>query len=112
MTLVAGQDLAVNTVLIPPAVDHRQGHRPGRHVGGRTEVVLFESVSTRPRSRASTTTDAAGSYAFADVDAPQAYVVEVSSASSGALGSGTLVLQPSQAAVLNLVVGAVAGGGG
>ena len=112
VSLVAGQDLAADTSLIQPAgISGKITSRDGTSVAGLT-VDLFESSKFPAEVTASTTTDAAGNYAFTDVDAPAAYVVQVSSASSGALGSGTLVLQPSQAAVLNLVVGAVAGGGG
>ena len=52
-----------------------------------------------------TVTDAQGGYRFADVDAPQAYVVEVRSPTTGALGSATLVLAASEAAVLDITVG-------
>ncbi len=49
------------------------------------QVVLYESAKYPLESVATTTTDAKGRYDFANVDAPQIYVVEVRSAAAGAL---------------------------
>ena len=47
----------------------------------------------------------AGRYSFPDVDAPQAYVLEVRSSTQGTLASATLVLAASQAAQIDMTVG-------
>jgi hypothetical protein len=89
VTVTAGQNLAFNPVLIPPAsIAGTVTDRSGAALGG-VEVILFR----------------ASRYRFADVDAPQAYVVEVRSPTTGALGSATLVLAASEAAVLDITVG-------
>ena len=105
VTVVAGQQLAFNPVLIPPAsITGTVTDRAGAALGG-VEVILFRASQYPTQSAQSTVTDAQGGYRFADVDAPQAYVVEVRSPTTGALGSATLVLAASEAAVLDITVG-------
>jgi len=105
VTVVAGQQLAFNPVLIPPAsISGTVTDRAGAALGG-VEVILFRASQYPTQSAQSTVTDAQGGYRFADVDAPQAYVVEVRSPTTGALGSATLVLAASEAAVLDITVG-------
>jgi hypothetical protein len=105
VTVVAGQNLAFNPVLIPPAsIAGTVTDRSGAALGG-VEVVLFRASQYPAQSAQSTITDPQGGYRFADVDAPQAYVVEVRSPTTGALGSATLVLAASEAAVLDITVG-------
>jgi hypothetical protein len=105
VTVVAGQNLAFNPVLIPPAsITGTVTDRSGAALGG-VEVILFRASQYPAQSAQSTVTDPQGGYRFADVDAPQAYVVEVRSPTTGALGSATLVLAASEAAVLDITVG-------
>jgi hypothetical protein len=105
VTVVAGESRQFNPVLIPPAsITGKVTDQAGSEVAG-LEVVLFKSADYPAQPAQQTTTNAVGSYSFADVDAPQAYVVEVRSRTEGALGSATLVLNASQAAVLNISVG-------
>src|SRR6478752_2456416 len=105
VTVAAGQSLVQNPLLIPPAsitglvIDRQAGPQPG------LEVNLFKASEYPAQVSQSATTDATGRYTFADVDAPQAYVLEVRSASQGAIGSATIVLAASQAADLNITVG-------
>ncbi|WP_447155949.1 carboxypeptidase-like regulatory domain-containing protein, partial [Nakamurella sp. GG22] len=108
VTVAAGESRQFNPVLIPPAsITGKVTDQLGREVAG-LEVVLFKASEYPAQPAQQTTTDAVGGYSFADVDAPQAYVVEVRSRTQGALGSATLVLNASQAAVLNISVGAPA----
>ena len=105
VTVVAGQALTFNPVLIPPAsiagtVTDQQGNPQAG-----LEVVLFRASEYPAQPAQRTTTNTAGAYTFADVDAPQAYVLEVRSSTLGALGSATLVLAASQPAVLNITIG-------
>ena len=106
VTVAAGQSLIQNPVLIPPAsitglVRDRQGNtQPG------VEVDLFKASEYPAQVTQRATTDASGRYTFADVDAPQAYVLEVRSSSQGAIGSATIVLAASQAADLPITIGA------
>jgi hypothetical protein len=105
VTVAAGQVLAFNPVLIPPAsIAGTVTDRSGAALGG-VEVILFRASQYPAQSAQSTVTDPQGGYRFADVDAPQAYVVEVRSPTTGALGSATLVLAASEAAVLDITVG-------
>ena len=105
---MAGQNLAFNPVLIPPAsIVGTVRDRSGVPLGG-LEVLLFRASLYPAESAQTTTTDAQGRYSFADVDAPQAYVVEVRSNTLGPLGSSTLVLGASEAAVLDITVGPAA----
>ena len=105
VTVVAGQSLTYNPVLIPPAsITGRVTDQAGNLMPS-LEVALYRASEYPVQSVQRTTTDATGTYTFADVDAPQAYVLEVRSSTQGALGSATLVLNASQAAVLNIVVG-------
>jgi hypothetical protein len=105
VTVVAGQALTVNPVLIPPAsIVGTVRDRSGVTLGG-LEVLLYKASVYPAESAQETTTDAQGRYSFADVDAPQAYVVEVRSTTLGPLGSSTLVLAASEAAVLDITVG-------
>jgi hypothetical protein len=105
VTVAAGQSLVQNPLLIPPAsitglvVDRSAGPQPG------LEVSLFKASEYPAQVSQRATTDATGRYTFAEVDAPQAYVLEVRSASQGAIGSATIVLAASQAADLNISVG-------
>ncbi len=106
VTVAAGQTLTQNPVLIPPAsitglVRDRQGiSQPG------VEVDLFKASEYPAQVSQRATTDASGRYTFAEVDAPQAYVLEVRSSTQGAVGSATIVLAASQAADLPITVGA------
>ena len=105
VTVAAGQALVQNPLLIPPAsisglvVDRQAGPQPG------LEVSLFKASEYPAQVSQRATTDATGRYTFAEVDAPQAYVLEVRSASQGAIGSATIVLAASQAADLTITVG-------
>ncbi len=108
VTVAAGQSLVQNPLLIPPAsitglvIDRQAGPQPG------LEVNLFKASEYPAQVSQSATTDATGRYTFADVDAPQAYVLEVRSPAQGAIGSATIVLAASQAADLNITVGQTA----
>ncbi|MET0866369.1 MAG: carboxypeptidase-like regulatory domain-containing protein, partial [Nakamurella sp.] len=105
VTVVAGQALVYNPVLIPPAsITGTVTDQQGNPQGG-LEVSLFRSSDYPAQATQRTTTNAAGVYTFADVDAPQAYVLEVRSSTLGALGSATLVLAASQPAVLDIKIG-------
>ena len=105
VTVAAGQALVFNPVLIPPAsITGTVTDQSGNTMGG-LEVVLFRASEYPAQAAQRTTTGPNGSYSFADVDAPQAYVLEVRSSTLGAIGSATLVLNASQAAVLNITVG-------
>jgi 5-hydroxyisourate hydrolase-like protein (transthyretin family) len=105
VTVVAGQALSFNPVLIPPAsISGTVTDRLGSPQAG-LDVELFRASEYPAIVAQRTTTNAAGGYSFDDVDAPQAYVLEVSSSTLGALGSSTLVLAASQAAVLDIAVG-------
>jgi 5-hydroxyisourate hydrolase-like protein (transthyretin family) len=105
VTVAAGQSLVQNPLLIPPAsitglvIDRQAGPQPG------LEVSLFKASEYPAQVSQRATTDATGRYTFAEVDAPQAYVLEVRSAAQGAIGSATIVLGASQAADLNITVG-------
>ncbi|WP_029135755.1 carboxypeptidase-like regulatory domain-containing protein [Nakamurella lactea] len=104
ITLIAGQSLTYDPVLVPGAgISGRITDRTGGSVAG-LQVDLFESSQYPAQVYRSTVTDAKGDYVFENVDAPQAYVVQVRSATAGALGSATLVLPASKAGVLNLTV--------
>ena len=107
VTVTAGQVLTYDPVMIPPAAisGHVRDRNSGSVIG--LEVDLYQASQYPAKIYRTTTTDATGAYSFPDVDAPQAYVVEVRSTTAGALGSATLVLAASQAAVLDLTVGAI-----
>jgi len=105
VTVVAGQALTYNPVLIQPAsIAGTVTDRSGGTLGG-LQVMLFKASAYPAESQQSTTTDARGGYRFDEVDAPQAYVVEVRSTTAGALGSATLVLAASEQALLDITVG-------
>jgi hypothetical protein len=107
VTVTAGQVLQYDPVMIPPAAI--TGHvkdRNGATVLG-LQVDLYQASRYPATVYRSTTTDLTGAYSFPDVDAPQAYVVEVRSPTSGALGSATLVLAASQSATLDLLIGQI-----
>jgi hypothetical protein len=105
VTMVTGQSLTYNPVLIQPAsIAGTVTDRSGGTLGG-LQVILFKASAYPTESQQSTTTDAKGGYRFDQVDAPQAYVVEVRSTTAGALGSATLVLAASEQAVLDITVG-------
>ena len=105
VSVVAGQALTYYPVLIQPAsIAGTVTDRSGGTLGG-LQVLLFKASAYPTESQQSTTTDAKGGYRFDEVDAPQAYVVEVRSATAGALGSATLVLAASQQAILDITVG-------
>ena len=94
VTVTAGQVLDVDPVLIPPAtlsgtVTNLASNSPA---GGIT-VTLYVASEYPTTIYQQTTTDADGRYAFADLDAPQAYVVEISTPTTGALASKTLAAQ-------------------
>ena len=93
-------------MLIPPAsITGTVTDRSGNTLGG-LEVVLFKASEYPAQvTRNGPPPTLTGRYSFADVDAPQAYVLEVRSTTLGAIGSATLVLAASQAAVLNITVG-------
>ena len=105
VTLTAGQSLTMNPVLIPPAsIGGTVRGSDGVTMPG-VQVALFKASEYPAQSTSTTTTDASGRYSFPDVDAPQAYVIEVRSSTQGALGSSTLVLAASQAAQIDITVG-------
>ncbi len=105
ITVSAGQVLTYDPVMIPPAqISGTVTDRAGGSTGG-LQVLLYQSALYPAQVYRSTTTDASGHYSFVDVNAPQAYVVEVRSATAGALGSATLVLSASQARTLDLAIG-------
>ncbi|ACV77432.1 carboxypeptidase-like regulatory domain-containing protein [Nakamurella multipartita] len=105
VTLTAGQSLTMNPVLIPPAsIGGTVRGTDGTTMPG-VQVALFKASEYPAQTTATTTTDASGRYSFPDVDAPQAYVLEVRSSSQGTLGSSTLVLAASQAAQIDITVG-------
>jgi 5-hydroxyisourate hydrolase-like protein (transthyretin family) len=107
VTVTAGQVLQYDPVMIPPAaVTGHVKDRNGATVLG-LEVDLYQAARYPATIYRTTTTDSTGAYSFPDVDAPQAYVVEVRSSTAGALGSATLVLAASQSAVLDLLVGQI-----
>lgn len=105
VTVVAGQAFVYNPVLIPPASITGKVTDQSGNLMPSLEVALYRASEYPAQSVQTTKTDATGTYTFADVDAPQAYVLEVRSSTLGALGSATLVLDASQAAVLNITVG-------
>jgi hypothetical protein len=95
----------MNPVLIPPAsIGGTVRGTDGTTMPG-VQVALFKASEYPAQTTATTTTDASGRYSFPDVDAPQAYVLEVRSSSQGTLGSSTLVLAASQAAQIDITVG-------
>ncbi len=107
VTVTAGQVLDYDPVMIPPAsISGRVIDRGGGSVSG-LEVDLYQAARYPATIYRSTTTDATGAYSFPDIDAPQAYVVQVQNTTSGPVGSATLVAAASQAAVLNLFIGQV-----
>ncbi|MET3804460.1 5-hydroxyisourate hydrolase-like protein (transthyretin family) [Nakamurella sp. UYEF19] len=107
VTVTAGQVLHYDPVMIPPAaITGVITSRSGTSVFG-LEVDLYQASRYPATIYRSTSTDVNGAYSFPDVDAPQAYVVEVRSTTAGALGSATLVLAASQAAVLDLLIGEI-----
>ncbi|SDO43243.1 Carboxypeptidase regulatory-like domain-containing protein [Nakamurella panacisegetis] len=110
VTVTAGQILLYDPVMIPPAAisGHVKSRTGGTVLG--LEVDLYQASQYPAKVYRTTTTDSTGAYSFVDVDAPQAYVVEVRSSTAGSLGSATLVLAASQAAVLDLTVGAITSG--
>jgi hypothetical protein len=112
ITVVAGQTFSYDPVLVPGAgITGHITDTSGGSVAG-LQVDLFESSQYPAQVYRSTVTDAKGDYVFENVDAPQAYVVQVRSATAGALGSATLVLPASQAGVLNLTISSASPGAG
>ena len=106
VTVTAGQVLDIDPVLIPPAtlsgtVTNLASNTPA---GGIT-VTLYVASSYPTTIYQQTTTDADGRYAFGDLDAPQAYVVEISTPTTGALASKTLALNASENGVADLSFG-------
>jgi hypothetical protein len=100
LILTAGQVYNYDPILEAPASitgivrDNTPAHNP---VVG-TQVVLYPLASYPNVPVAVVTTDATGRYTFADIDAPQSYVIEVrASPSSPPLTSVTNYLQASQA---------------
>jgi 5-hydroxyisourate hydrolase-like protein (transthyretin family) len=105
VTLAAGQSLTMNPVLIPPAsIGGIVRGADGSTMPG-VQVALFKASEYPAQPTSTTTTDASGRYSFPQVDAPQAYVLEVRSSTQGTLGSSTLVLAASQAAQIDITVG-------
>ena len=107
VTVAAGQSLVHNPLLIPPASITGHGHRPA----GRPPTAAWRSpvqgvgVPGPGQSDAPPPTPT-GRYTFADVDAPAGLCAGgAQQPSLGAIGSATLVLAASQAAVLNITVG-------
>ncbi len=110
LTFTAGEDLTYDPVMIPPAsISGQITDLSGASVAG-LQILLYQSAQYPAQVYKTTTTNNSGVYSFPDVDAPQAYVVEVRSTVSGPLGSQTLVLQASQAELLNITVGTAATG--
>ncbi len=108
ITVVAGQVLTYNPVMIPPAsLSGQVFDRSGGSTNG-LQVNLYLSSAYPAQVYKTTSTDVGGHYSFPQVDAPQAYVVEVRSTLTGPLGSQTVVLGASQAGILNITVGTTA----
>lgn len=104
VTVTAGQALTYDPVLIPGAgLSGRIIDTAGASTAGLT-VELYESAEYPAKIYRTTVTGPDGSYEFTQVDAPQAYVVQVRSPLIGPLGSSTLVLSASQAGRLDLTV--------
>ncbi len=107
VTVAAGQVLQYDPVMIQPAsISGKVIDRSGGTVVG-LEIDLYQAALYPNTVYRTTTTAADGSYSFPDVDAPQAYVVEVRSPTAGSLGSASVVIQPSKATVLNLTIGTI-----
>ena len=107
ITVSAGQIMTENPVMIPPASITGTVTLRGSGTLLGLQVLLYQSAQYPAQVDQTTTTDANGHYSFANVDAPQAYVIEVRSTTAGALGSTTVVLEASKEVTLNLTVGAV-----
>lgn len=104
ITVTAGQALRYDPVMVPSAgISGRVIDRSGSSTTG-LQVMLYQSGKYPAEVYRSTVVDSQGRYSFSDVDAPQAYVVEVRSPSAGPLGSSTLVLGASQARALDLTI--------
>lgn len=107
ITVTAGQVLRTDPILIPPAsltgtvTDRVSGPAAG------IEVVLYQASQYPATVYQTTTTDSRGRYLFADIDAPQSYVVEIRTPAIGALGSATVALSASDAGVVDLAFGTV-----
>lgn len=107
ITVTAGQVLRTDPILIPPAsltgtvTDRVSGPAAG------IEVVLYQAGQYPATVYQTTTTDSRGRYFFADIDAPQSYVVEIRTPALGALGSATVSLSASDAGVVDLAFGTV-----
>ncbi len=105
ITVSAGQIMTENPVMIPPASITGTVTLLGSGTPLGLQVLLYQSAQYPAQVYLTTTTDANGQYSFANVDAPQAYVIEVRSATAGALGSTTVVLEASKEITINLAVG-------
>ena len=108
ITVSAGQIMTENPVMIPPASITGTVALRGSGTLLGLQVLLYQSAQYPAQVYQTTTTDANGHYSFGNVDAPQAYVVEVRSTTAGALGSTTVVLEASKEITLDLTVGTLA----
>ena len=90
----------------PASISGKVIDRTGGTVAG-LDVDLYQAALYPGTVYRTTTTGPDGSYSFPDVDAPQAYVVEVRSPTAGSLGSASVVVQPSKATILNLTIGII-----
>ncbi len=105
ITVTAGQVLEFNPVLIQPATLSGTVTDRAAGVAAGVKVTLYQASQYPSTVYQTTTTDLNGFYSFADLDAPQAYVVEVSTPATGALVSSTFSLGASEAGLVNLVFG-------
>ena len=108
ITVTAGQDLRYDPVLVPSASISGTVTDTGGGSTAGLQVLLYLTTDYPAQAYRTATVDAQGKYTFTDVDAPQAYVVEVRSPTAGPLTSTTLVLSASAAQVTNLTVGTTA----
>lgn len=103
ISVTAGQYLSYNPMLIQPASISGVVTSGGAPLPGAEVTVSLASEYTA-KVYAQTQTDTQGRYSFPVVDAPQAYVIEVKRPDSGPLASETIVLDASEAGVVNLEV--------
>jgi hypothetical protein len=109
VTVTAGREVKIDPVLVQPAaitgtITVQDGSSPQG-----LQVVLYLSAKYPLESAQTTTAGKDGTYEFENVDAPQTYVIEVRSATAGALASGTLTLEPSTTGTLDLRIPSVTG---
>ena len=106
VTLAAGDRTATITRLIQPASLTGTVTDLGQNAPAVGVTVNLYRTSEYPSAvYKTTTTDQLGHYRFDDLDAPEAYVVEVSTASGGPLTAKTITVSGSEAATADLGFG-------